>query len=64
MIDLNELYTNNHYLIATQAKINETSWLWHRRLGHASIHLMMKLINNNLVKRISNLSFKHYKEIE
>ena len=27
MIDLNELYTNNHYFVVTQDKINETSWL-------------------------------------
>ena len=61
MIDLNELSTNNHCLIATQTNINETSWLWHRRLGHASTHLITKLIKHNLVKEIPNLGFKDTK---
>ena len=61
MINLNNLHTNNHCLVVTEAKINETSWLWHRRLGHASIHLITKLINNDLVKGISNLSFEENK---
>ena len=61
MIDINDLYTNNHCLVATQAKINETSQLWHRRLGHVSIHLITKLINNDLVKGIPNLSFEQNK---
>ena len=52
MIDLNELSTSDHCLVATQAKINEISWLWHRRLGHASVHLISKLIKRNLVKGI------------
>ena len=61
MIDLNELSTNDHCLVATQAKINETSWLWHRRLGHANIHLITKLIKNDLVNGIPNLSFEEDK---
>ena len=61
MIDLNELSINDHCLVATQPKINETRWSWHRRLGHASIQLMTKLINNDLVKGISNLSFEENK---
>ena len=60
-IDLNELSTNNHCLVATQAKINETSWLWHKKLGHASIHLVTKLINNDLIKEIPNLSIEENK---
>ena len=35
--------------------------MWHRRLRHASIHLITKLINNDLVKGISNLSFEENK---
>ena len=58
---MNEVSTNNHYLIATQTNINETSWLWHRRLGHASTHLITKLIKHNLVKEISNLGFEDNK---
>ena len=58
MINLNEVSTNNHYLVATQTNINETSWLCHRRLDHASTHLITKLLKHNLVKEIPNLSFK------
>ena len=61
MIDLNEVCINNHCLVATQTNINETSWLWHRRLGHASTHLITKLIKHNLVRGILNLSFEDNK---
>ena len=61
MIDLNELSTVNHCLVATQAKINKISQLWHGRLGHASTHLIFKLVKRNLVKRISNLNFEEDK---
>ena len=63
MIDLNELSTNDHCLVVTQAKINEISWLWHRRLGHASIHLITKLIKNDLVKGIPSLTLKKIKYV-
>ena len=58
MIDLNEVSTNNHCLVATKININEISWLWHRRLGHASIHLIARLIKRDLVKEIPSLSFE------
>ena len=61
MIDLNEVSTNNHCLVATWTNINETSWLWHRRLGHASTSLITKLIKHNLVKGMPNLSFEDNK---
>ena len=44
MIDLNNISDANHYLVATNAKMNEISWLWHRRLGYASMHQISKLI--------------------
>ena len=50
MINLNEISTNNNCLVAIQTNINEKSWLWHRRLGHASTNLITKLIKHNLVK--------------
>ena len=28
MIDLNNIFDGNHYLVATNAKMNEISWLW------------------------------------
>ena len=33
------------------------SWLWYRRLGHASIKTLSKLIKNDLVIELSKLSF-------
>ena len=61
MIDLNDITIANHCLIANNAKSNELGWLWHRRLGHASIYLIDKLIKNNLVDGIPQLSFKEDK---
>ena len=40
MIDLNDITITNHCLIVNNAKSNELGWLWHRRLGHASIFLI------------------------
>ena len=36
---------------------NETCWLWHRRLGHASMYLISKLVRLNLAREFleSNL---------
>ena len=59
MINLKNISNNGHCLIATNAKFNEISLLWHRRLGHANAHQISKLIKKNLVKRISNLNFKN-----
>ena len=35
------------------------SLLWHKRLGHASIHQISKLIKKDLVTEISNLNFEN-----
>ena len=61
IIDLNDISTVSHCLIAIEAKINEISWLWHKRLGHTSTHLISKLIKRGLVKGISNLSIEEDK---
>ena len=61
MINLNKVSTSDHYLIAIQAKINETNQLGHRKLGHTSIHLITKLIKKNLVKEILSISFEENK---
>ena len=48
MVDLNDLSKiNMQCLVALNAKINETSWLWHRRLAHISMHSLSKLIKRN-----------------
>ncbi|XP_059635284.1 uncharacterized protein LOC132277441, partial [Cornus florida] len=36
---------------------NEDSWLWHRRLGHASMDLISKLSKNELVKGLPKTNF-------
>ena len=36
----------------------ETSWLWHRRLGHASMSVISKLVRKDLVVGLPKLSFE------
>ena len=36
----------------------DDSWLWHRRLGHASMNLISKIFKNNLVKGLPKIDFK------
>ena len=59
LIDLNNLSSSNHCLVADNAKMNEIGWLWHRRLGHASTHLILKLLKMDLVKGIPSLDFEN-----
>ena len=58
MIDLNDIVNINHCLVVDNAKSNELGWLWHRRLGHASFHLINKLIKKVLIIGIPSLEFK------
>ena len=37
---------------------NEACWLWHRRLGHASMYLISKLVRLNLVRGIPQIKFE------
>ena len=37
---------------------NDTCWLWHRRLGHASMYLISKLVRLNLVRGIPRIKFE------
>ena len=44
MIDLDDhSIKNDQYLVTTNAKINETSWLWHHKLRHTSIDFNLKI---------------------
>ena len=62
MVDLDDLpIQKGQCLVAMEAKIDETSWLWHRRLGHASMHLISKLSKKNLIKDLPKLSFEKNK---
>ncbi|GJR57347.1 retrovirus-related pol polyprotein from transposon TNT 1-94 [Tanacetum coccineum] len=42
------------------ATINENSTLWHRRLGHANIHLIQSLASKELVRNLPKLKFDQY----
>ena len=61
MIDLNNITITNHYLVADNAKSNKLSWLWHRRLGHASFYLIDQLIKKDLIVRIPHINFNEDK---
>ena len=50
IVDLNNMSNLSQCLMANENKNEEVSWLWHRRLGHASMDLMSKLVRKNLVK--------------
>ena len=59
MVDLNDLSKINiKCLVALNAKINETSSLWHRKLAHISMHSLSKLINKELATGLPKLNFK------
>ena len=59
MIDLNDLSKiNMQCLVALNTKINETSWLWYRRLAHISMHSLSKLIKKELITDLSKLNFE------
>ena len=64
MIDLNDITSTNHCLVADNAQSNELSWLWHKRLGHASFHLIDKLIKKDLVVGIPHITFNEDKICE
>ena len=61
MIDLHDINIVNHCLVANNAKSNELGLLWHRRLEHASICLIDKLIKKDLDDRIPQISFEEDK---
>ena len=59
MVDLNDLAKiNMQCLVSLNAKVNETSWLWHRRLAHISMHSLSKLIKKELVLGLPKLNFE------
>ena len=37
--------------------LKDDAWLWHRRLGHASIKLISKISSRELVRGIPNMKF-------
>ena len=60
VVDLNDLaMCSGTSLVAMDARIKESSWLWHRRLGHASMHTLSKLVSKDLVKGLPKLKFEY-----
>ena len=62
IIELDELKNKNiKYLITMNAKVNESSWIWHNRLGHASMDSLARLIKLDSVKYLSKINFEKNK---
>ncbi|KAH9778649.1 hypothetical protein KPL71_007414 [Citrus sinensis] len=38
--------------------LHDDGWLWHRRLGHASMDLISKIVKNDLVKGLTKINFQ------
>ena len=54
IIDLNDCPTNDKCFSA----LHDNSWLWHRRLGHARMHLISNISKNSLVRGLLNFKFE------
>ena len=54
VVYVDNLSSGNVYLMARK---KDESWLWHRRLGHASKHVISKFYQNDLVLGLPKLSF-------
>ena len=56
------LYTINIYSTSSHDKfllaLHDDNWLWHRRLGHGSMDLDLKISKNHLVKGLPMIGFK------
>lgn len=54
-IKLGELSSQNvSYLVS----VKENNWLWHKKLGHASMRLISKLNRHKLVRGLPSMSYK------
>ena len=56
VIDLEKLDNQNESCLAAISKNN--SWLWHRRLEHASMDTLSKLIRKDIIKGLPKLKYK------
>ena len=66
MLDLDDLdLSSSTSLVAMDEKSKESKLLWYRRLGHASKHIIVKLMSKDLVKRLPkfNIDFDHVCEV-
>ena len=58
IVDLNNMSNLSQCLMTNDGKNKKTSWLWHRRLRHASMDLMSKLVKKNLVKGLPKVNYE------
>ena len=54
VVNMKDLSSRNVCLMAN----NDDSWLWHRRLGHASMHILDKVSKNDLVVGLPKLKYE------
>ncbi|MCH4897237.1 hypothetical protein E0494_11260, partial [Marinilabiliaceae bacterium JC040] len=52
-----DLHASIEYEIICLVSTSDVSWLWHRRLGHASLDLLSKLSKKDLVIGLPNAPF-------
>lgn len=64
VVDLEDLAKNNPCLVASDTKANDISWLWHRKLGHASMDTISKLVKRDSVIGLPKLKFEKNKICE
>ena len=55
VIDLIELEKQN---VKCFTALNDSSWLWHRRLGHCNVDSIARLSRKELVKGLPKIKFK------
>ena len=53
-----DLYDSKAFNEKCLVSVNNDTWLWHRRLGHVSMHTISKLSKKNLVKGLPKLTYK------
>jgi len=49
----------SHNLSCFKVSHHEDNWLWHRRIGHASMHTIKKLAKNELVCGLPTCNFEY-----
>ena len=59
MIDLDDPAHDNLCLTINK---EDLSWLWHRRLGHASYNVLHKLVKYDMVRGLLKILFKKNKK--
>ena len=58
IVNLNNMSNLSQCLMANEVKNDEISWLWYRRIRHASMDLMSKLAKKNLVKDLPKVNYE------